>query len=394
MRGADADGFRITPAMLQTPRFAVLTACDLGGLVNLWASAWAGGGLLPADDLSLAALSRLGPAWAGSGLRAKLRLFFDDKDGQLAAADLAPQIAKKAAVSASRQAAGIASGEARRTLVEHVLNKCSTRVPDRPAWGPERVPADAPRRARKPRASVQLAQGSGSSGGSPAGAENCTANPESEPPRAPCKVDPCISLNPLSSPLEGVQGEEAVQLDLFGEPVAAAAPAARPVKSAAGKPRPTSADRAAAAAVGDLYVEMVRPAYPRTAQAEKNVVTLITRGYTAEQFVASVKNYAAWCDLLGKEGKFRKKPSNYFGVTDDAEFKDFITASPGSGAAGRSDGDSGGRARVRGNLESYAGVAQRIRTDEEAPAQLPPAAPAAGPADGVPEHPRNPFLVA
>lgn len=395
MRGADASGFMVDPRLFSSPRFLTLTTCDLGALLKLWAAAWSAGCRLPADDATLAAAAGMTPAaWSVSALKARLGEFFRADDGALVPSDLEAQYARRTEICGKRASAGRASGEARRTRAEHLLNTCST--PARQVFadsrpGGEKEPAAAKRARRKPPASVQLAEAGSDTAATTAGTQDCTASSLKVPPKVRCEnvppTPPIEREENTSQTSQGGCGGAAGKLDLFGNPCPP--PEA---KSPTGRSRqkPDRATVDAASDLIDVYVESVRSAWPRTRQAEKNVLTWLERGYSLDQLRQAVDNYAEYVNRLGKDNDFRKSPSNFFGV-QDGYFKSFLTKRPERETSAQPARDVGrGVSRIHNPDIDYSRGVEPINLDS------PPADVMAAIGRPVPPRPQgsqsNPFL--
>ena len=317
------------------PRVATLPAADVGGLALLLAHWWAAGSL-PADDDSLAALSRLGAAWAGSRLRSVLATFFEAAGDALRSIDLAPVREADEAVRAKRRKAGQASAAARcRTPVEHVLNTCSTHVQ-------QVFNGEANGRTK-------------SNDANDLGRERLAmAAAAAEAARIPPHTPLIERAKKCHSSLKGGEGGDDGQLDLFGgEPER---PRPKPKRSAGSQEQL----RAAADLVDD-YVATVATAHRRTLNAERNVAHWLAKGVPAADFKKATRNYAAYCDRLGRAAQYRMAPHRFFGVKDP-EFRSFLKEIPVD-ATSQPFGNPGGSSRVRDERNDYSEVVRVIKAD-------------------------------
>lgn len=360
MRGSLAQG-PFGPWWFQCdPRVATLPAADVGGLTLLLSHWWASGSL-PADDESLAALSRLGDAWGRSRLRACLALFFNRDADTLTSIDLAPHRAAREEIRAKRAAAGRASGMARRTPVEHVFNSCSTGVQH------VSVPNRDPARKAKDDGVLYVPV---SADGTDAGAETSSAPHTPLIERASCDDSLLVG---------GGGGGDVEQLEMF----------APPPRRVRGTPRRSKASREqleAASAVADAYVAQVQSIYARTAQAEKNIAHWMAKGFKAEDLLRAVTNYAAFCERYGKAADYRSAPHNFFGVRKPA-FHAYLKEQHGANTkppARLADGVS----RVRDDRNDYESRFRRVEADAPAVLHAPPAEVRA---EHAPQPVANPF---
>jgi hypothetical protein len=122
-------------AVWQHPDAASMAGPDRAGLIDLLALAWqstvAGGdGTVPADDDSLAQLTRLGDGWPTSLLRARLSLWFEPAaGGRLACRALAPALAGLQRHLSGSAKGGRASGVSRR---RHLPPPSESKAPSPP----------------------------------------------------------------------------------------------------------------------------------------------------------------------------------------------------------------------------------------------------------------------
>ena len=344
-------------------RVSALPAADVGGLALLLSHWWTSGDL-PADDESLAALSRLGVSWGTSRLRACLSRFFETIGGVLRSLDLAPVREADRAVREKRRQAGLASGAARRrTPVEHPLNTCSTPV--------QRVFNKSSNEGVKSNDDTGLS-GPGSRSGVPGPLA------ADVPPHTPL-IERVSSCN---LPLEG--GGRGGQLDLFAETPPPSAPRKVPRRAAS-----PARFLEAATSVVDHYVATVQSAYRRTAAADRNCAHWLARGHTVESLKAAVGHYSDYCDRVGRSSEFRKSPHKFFGIKDP-EFLEFMKEKK-IDVRHQPQSHVGGSARIRDERNDYDALVVRVRSDDVPAAPGVPAARA--PADeGRAVDPGNPFL--
>lgn len=392
-------GFTLDPALFTTDaRTLGLGPCEIGGLVLLLSHAWAAGGRVPGDDESLAALTRLGPSWEGSTLRARLGRFFVENDqGGLASIDLAPQIEYRHHLSEANRKGGLASGRARkRTNAERTLNDRSTNVersfavpvsnctPSGRVHDPETDSSThEPPQFTPPEAP-------------PVGGSGCAPDVFSLPPHTPLYRDSSSSLE-FSSPEEkkggpdgqdtggsggcGGQEGEAIGIDLFGVPIL-------PRRRKARKARPTAAHREEAALVVDAYVEEVGSDHLRHKQADDSVAAILANGIaTAEDLRAAIRNYAREADRLGRDPQYRYSPHNFFSRTKMI-FRRYVKEEPKNDA--RKGGNTGRPGRVRTGA-NYDGIAITIT---ETGTTGGPATFRAAADPGLPDDRPNPLRVA
>jgi hypothetical protein len=104
-----------------------------------------------------------------------------------------------------------------------------------------------------------------------------------------------------------------------------------------------------ASAVVDEYQQAVRPAYARTALADRNVAFWLQNGHTAEELLRAVRSYADFCARAAKPEEYRQKASNFFGRRDPT-FKGWLNR--GKATDAREPMAQGGRVRLGGRYEA------------------------------------------
>jgi uncharacterized protein YdaU (DUF1376 family) len=357
MRGTAA-GFRIDAgSFLTDPRTVTFSAADLGGLVLLMSHAWVGGGEIPSDPDTLAALSRLGPLWASSRLAACIHLFFRIGVSRLVSIDLESQKRHMARVSETKAEAGRASGRRRRTPVEHMSNICSTGVQQ--VFGEYRSrdleaqkgvqPSEQPVPATVPVKCSVIGPPETPLVASETDATDAHSGEFPLPPHTPLYRESSISS--LSG--DGGVGEEGektpIAVDLFGTPI--------PRPGRPKKRRPTPADIEAASLVVDAYILEVGPEESRTRQADQNVAKWIAEGASVEDLRMAIRNYARMCDRTNRDAHYRKAPHNFFG-RQNAFWKSHVKEPSNDAPGNRQHGPVG---RVRTG-KSYEGISIAVST--------------------------------
>jgi hypothetical protein len=379
---------------------------DQAGLVNLLCWAWLSPDCaIEAADDALARLSRLGAGWLASAARGRLDQFFDRLvDGRLQARDLAAEQARQERFSIARRRAGVESGKSRRrTLVERMSSICSTNAGEGANEG-EGVARNLNTQTQLRAAVAATGSASASAPSPPAGSTPhctgsratadisgvCAGNPsasvggadpadeecvKSAPPHPPYRDE---RLSSSSSPKEkgaqkslqgGCRGGGESTRNLFGDQ-----PVAKPATR-----KPTQAHQEAASGIVDAYMAQVAPDHRRTSLADKNAAWWLANGYTGEQLLASVMQYAAYCESVQRPGEFRKSASNFFARRDPL-FKSYLKGKP---LDGKQRMASAGRVRTGRDLDD---IGVQTTTDEAAP-QVGAAARTASDAG----HPANPF---
>lgn len=392
-------GFVLEPDfVLSDPRVLALDCASVGGLVRLLAVAWRAACRLPADAAKLANLSGLGEAWAGSKLAGAMGEFFRAEGDGVLAIDLLEQRRRDDATREARRRAGVASGEARRTHVEHVSNTCSTPPPPTEhvsntcSTHVRHVFAEGGAQERKPKTAKEM--------GGKSHATHAPAPLPAGPGQVRPPVNPLIEKNPYGSlqtqgggggpAVAGGEGApEGVQKGLF--PPSPAEPPGRPARTR----RVTEADVAAAACVVLLYDDLVASLHRTGAGAAKAVATRAKEHDAGiEEMKQAVITYARECKTAGKAKRYCMRCDNFFAA--DGPWKSYIPigglpngkAEAANAVPSGNPGNVGRAGRVPAPREFYAWVSEqnalraaKDAADERAAAPVPGAGPEVGGGD-------------